>query len=63
MPWSAPPPRPCAKALLPEVASIESGALRSQERGRGGHNTAAGTTLYPPPTPKPRLAALVCGKS
>lgn len=59
MPWSAPPPRPCAKALLPEVASIESGALRSQERGRGGHNTAAGTTLYPPP-PAPAPTAAGC---
>lgn len=63
MPRPAPPPGPGVRALLPEVASIESGALRSRERGREGHKTAAGT---PPPPETPadeRLAALVCGKS
>lgn len=57
MPRPAPPPGPGVRALLPEVASIESGALRSRERGREGHKTAAGT---PPPSRNPGRRAAGC---
>lgn len=54
-----PSPRPCAKALLPEVASIEPGALRSQERGRGKILTLQ---QGPPSTrPPPQTAAGCAG--
>lgn len=58
-----PSPRPCAKALLPEVASIESGALVFPGEWEEGTQHCSRDHLYLPPTPKPRLAALVCGKS
>lgn len=46
------------------MASIESGALRSRERGREGQHCSGDTPPKKKKTPaSERLAALVCGKS